>query len=591
MQLNAIMTKKQKWLFLGVFVLTWIGAFFETLGISAILPFVQMLLAPERIMSNKYIKCIADVLNLNTAEHLMILLGVGVIFIYIVKNVFLVFSNYESTRYQMKVQKELSCYMLEQYMRRPYIYFANNNSSEIIRNIDSDISSIAALLQNGMKVLTETLTATLICIIILITDIWLAIGIIAIAIVCICGILLGGRGIIKRNGIKQRDYGAKKWKSLFELLSGMKEIQVMNRRKWFAENYEVNLSGMCHTNVIQNVMGILPEKIIEASCVTGLIGMICVRISMGVSPTEFVAKLAVFAVAAFRILPSISRIISGVNMVLFYKPALRNTYENLQEIKEYNNKMKELLESGKVDDSAIQIQFEKEICVNDVFWKYPNTNKFILNGLNLSIKKGESIALIGESGSGKTTLSDVILGLLRPQKGTICIDNIDIATIPVNWSRLVGFVPQAVFLTDDTVRNNIAFGIPEEEIDDEKIWNALEQAQLKKYIETLPGKIDTIVGERGIKFSGGQKQRVAIARALYNRPEILILDEATAALDMETETAVMESIDALQGQITMVIVAHRITTIRNCDKIYEIKNGIATEKKKELILNKINQTN
>ena len=213
--------------------------------------------------------------------------------------------------------------------------------------------------------------------------------------------------------------------------------------------------------------------------------------------------------------------------------------------------------------------------------RYYYIDKSLLTDVQLTIQKGESIAFIGASGAGKTTLSDIILGLLQPEKGTVDMDGIDVYTIPMQWAHIVGYVPQSIFLMDDTVRNNIAFGISAETIEDKYIWEALEKAQLKDFVEKLPYGLDTIVGERGVKFSGGQRQRVAIARALYNKPEILVLDEATAALDNETETAVMESIDALQGQITMIIVAHRLTTIRNCDKIYEIKDGVAVERSKE----------
>ena len=211
-------------------------------------------------------------------------------------------------------------------------------------------------------------------------------------------------------------------------------------------------------------------------------------------------------------------------------------------------------------------------------WQYEGQTRPVLDGVSFEIHKGQSVALIGTSGSGKTTLSDVILGLLTPAKGSVYMDGIDIYTMPKAWAGIVGYVPQSVFLIDDTIRNNVAFGL--RDIDDADIWKALEQAQLKAFVETLPAGLDTIVGDRGIKFSGGQRQRVAIARALFNKPEILILDEATAALDNETEKAVMESIDALQGQITMVIVAHRLTTIRNCDSIYEIKDGKAVKRSK-----------
>ena len=228
--------------------------------------------------------------------------------------------------------------------------------------------------------------------------------------------------------------------------------------------------------------------------------------------------------------------------------------------------------------------FEKDLEIKDVFWKYPSGQEEVLKGAGFVINKGESIALIGPSGAGKTTMADVILGLLKPQKGNIFLDGKDVYGHPVAWSKIIGYVPQAVYLTDDTIRSNVAFGIAEDEIDDKRVWAALEEAQLADHVRKQPDGLDTMVGERGVKLSGGQRQRIAIARALYDDPQILVLDEATSALDTETETAVMEAIDSLQGSKTMIIVAHRLSTIRNCNKIYEINGGKATLRDKEEVL-------
>ena len=218
----------------------------------------------------------------------------------------------------------------------------------------------------------------------------------------------------------------------------------------------------------------------------------------------------------------------------------------------------------------------QQIEIRDVVWQYEGTEKKVLKGVNLIIKKGQSVAFIGQSGAGKTTLADIILGLLYPQQGKVLLDGEhDIHQIPTQWSKLIAFVPQTVYLMDDTIRNNVAFGVDEKEIIDEQIWSVLEQAQLKDFVEELPDGLDTLIGERGVRFSGGQRQRIAIARALYTNPDILILDEATSALDNETETAVMEAIERLQGHKTLIIIAHRLTTVKKCDMIYEIKNGVA----------------
>ena len=227
--------------------------------------------------------------------------------------------------------------------------------------------------------------------------------------------------------------------------------------------------------------------------------------------------------------------------------------------------------------------FEKELTLSHVTFSYEARDLTVIDDLNMTIKKGASVAFIGSSGAGKTTLADIILALLKPKSGQILMDGIDIEDLGGRWHQIIGYVPQSIYMTDDTIRRNIAFGIADGEIDDEKVWKALEMAQMKDFVMNLSMGLDTIVGEWGVQFSGGQRQRIAIARALYNNPDIIIMDEATAALDTETETAVMESIDALQGIKTLIIVAHRLTTIKNCDVIYEIKDGMAIERKKEEI--------
>lgn len=271
--------------------------------------------------------------------------------------------------------------------------------------------------------------------------------------------------------------------------------------------------------------------------------------------------------------------------MVFYRPTLEEAFVNITAAREYENELTEYQKlHGGVDEAHMgEVSFKKQVVVKNVRFKYKKAKEPVLQNISLTITKGESIALIGASGAGKTTMADVMLGLLHPESGTVEMDGIDIFSMPKHWAKIIGYVPQMVFLTDDTIRNNVSFGLTRDEIDDDRIWHALEQAQLADFVRKLPKQLDTIVGERGIKFSGGQRQRIAIARALYNEPEILVLDEATSALDNETETAVMEAIDALQGQKTLIIVAHRLTTIRNCDKIYEICDGHAIERAKEEI--------
>lgn len=272
-------------------------------------------------------------------------------------------------------------------------------------------------------------------------------------------------------------------------------------------------------------------------------------------------------------------------MLVYYVPMLDNVYQVITEANKYEKEQKKYQRIYGIKESQRECEFTDKVSIQNVSWKYNENKENILTELNLEIQKGESIALIGASGAGKTTLADIVLGLLPPQSGRVCVDGRDIYSMPEQWAQIIGYVPQNVFLMDDTVRNNVAFGL--KDIDDDLIWIALEEAQIKDFVEKLPKGLDTFVGERGVKFSGGQRQRIAIARALYNSPQILVLDEATSALDNDTENAVMEAVDALQGKMTLIIVAHRLTTIRNCDKIYEVKNGVAVLREKNEVLGEI----
>lgn len=361
---------------------------------------------------------------------------------------------------------------------------------------------------------------------------------------------------------------------------------VLDRKKNFIDQYKEAASLEQKSLVINGVVNACPDRILEGVCIGGIIGIVCIRIAMGIDLGTFIPALGTFAMAAFKILPSISKISTRINSIIYLQTSLHGIYSNLKAANEYELELQEYVQEGRreeADDREI-VRFTEKLEIKNVSWKYLNTKENVLDNTELVIRKGESAALIGASGAGKTTLADIIMGLLKPQSGSVLMDGIDIFTIPHRWSKIIGYVPQSVFLVDDTVRNNVAFGLKKAEINDAKVWDALQQAQLKDFIENLPYGLDTIVGERGVKFSGGQRQRIAIARALYENPDILVLDEATSALDNETETAVMEAIDALQGSKTLIIVAHRLTTIRNCNVIYEIKDGQAVCRNKEEVL-------
>lgn len=576
-KLKYLLNSRQKRRGGVVLVCIVVGAIFEMIGISIIVPFLYAMLQPEKLWDNVILATVLKLFSINTNTGMLIFLGLVIALLYIVKNIFLLSASYIRLKFCADLQGELSVRMLNIYMKRPYSYFRKINSAEVMRATTGDPASIYMVLLNLLEMVAHIFMTLMMAIYLLYTDWGMAVGVLILAGFTVLIILLAFKNKIKRLGVEQRQLNVETTKAGYEAVEGIKEITVMHRREKFVEKYR-RLTILRQKKILDYSFVVAsPERVIEAICVCGLIGIVCIKIVIGADLVEFIPKLGAFALAAFKIMPAASKLSGEVNTIIYYIPALNDTYDHLK-IAEKEDYDREKLHVENINDNAVFLQ---SVELENVLWKYDDGQENVLDHINLSIKRGEAIALIGPSGAGKTTLADIILGLFTPVEGTVKMDGIDIRSIPEQWATIIGYVPQSVYLLDDTIRGNIAFGLDESEIQDSKVWWALEQAQLKEYVDALPAKLDTIVGERGVKLSGGQRQRLAIARALYYNPEILVLDEATSALDDETEKALMESIDALKGNKTLIIIAHRLTTIRNCDKVYEVKNGRVYIKEKK----------
>ena len=565
-KIRTILTKKQKKVSVWILFLTLIGAIFETLGVSLIIPLIQAMLEPDKLLSNSFLQPIFNILLVNTSERLILLLAAGIVAIYIVKNAYLIFLCYYRERFSNIIFREISGKIMKSYMSRDYCFFMNANTGELITSTSNDVLGVYSILYFGLKIIAEVLTAGSICIFIFVSDWIMALAVVIIALCCLFVVTLFFKERMRKYGEQFRKFFALSTKYSLEAYSGIKEIMITRRQEFFVRNYMNAVRKREKPKIGQTVGAESPAYIIEAMSVLGLISAVGLRIAMGVDINEFLPQLGAFAIAAFRILPSLGRISSGINTIVYNCPYLNATYECLKEVNYYENN-KGQSKNGEYEEKVV---FTKELVLEGIEWSYPNSNKKILENVSLTIKKGTSIALIGQSGAGKTTLADIILGLLEPQKGHVMVDGIEISQIPNQWSGMIGYVPQSIYLIDDTIKNNVAFGIEDDKINEERIWKVLEQAQIKQFVEGLPEGIDTVVGECGIRFSGGQRQRIAIARALYCNPDILVLDEATSALDNETEEAVMDAIDTLHGNKTIIVIAHRLSTIENCDKVYEV---------------------
>ena len=581
-QLIEILNYKQKRTAVAIAFLSIISAFLETVGVSVILPFILAMLQPDTLLQYDRLAWIFGVFNIDSAMEMIFFVGVGVILVYILKNAFIMAFTAYKMSFRNNLERDLAVKMLRSYIYKDYAYFLKVNSAEIMRGVTSDNSAVAAVVDGYSTLLNEFLTCMMLGIVLVLINPIIAICAVGLAIVIALFMVLVLRKKISSCAVRSRAAFAERYKTSYESINGIKEINVMKRQDAFLERFEKTSAVASKANTEYQTMSALPSRATEVIFISGLVVLVISSYFVADDMNILMAQLSALAVAAIRLLPSISNISNSMNSLIYYRPALESAYANIVVSGVRDN----VCDGEKSQEaSASKAVFTDEIKAENISWKYADDLPNVINGLSLDIKRGEAIGFIGESGAGKTTLADIMLGLFEPQNGKITVDGKNIFEPETMWHKMVGYVPQSVFLIDDTVRNNILFGIDEADADEEKIQRAIDQAQMRSFVDKLPEGLDTVLGERGVRISGGQRQRIAIARALYYDPDILVLDEATSALDNETEAAVIEAINALHGEKTMIIVAHRLSTISNCNKVYRIEGGKATEVSLDEILN------
>jgi len=566
-KLRYIFNKKQKKEIGGLLILIIIGAFLELFGLTAVLPFVNIAIEPEQIFKKIYLYMIYCTLGIEAPSAFLALLAFMLIVIYLFKNIYLVFMNNKIFRFTYGNQRKLSNRLLECYLKEPYTFFLNNNSAELLRNVKDDTNALFDTVLATMQLICECIVCMLLLGYLLITD-----PTITTAVGAMLGIfMLTFMRIIKKN-IQMRGSNVRwvrgeigKW--LLQTFGGIKETKIMERESFFLKKVDAQNAFFVENQCWYQLLAYIPKPAMETVCIGSLMFVIAIKLLMGVDSEYFVATISVFAIAAFRLLPAFNRITGFISRIMFNKASIDSIYFDLKEVEIMEQKQKQ---KENVDDS--KVEFKENIVIENVMFKYPNTENMVLEDVNLVIPKNKSIAFIGPSGAGKTTLVDIILGVLDPIEGDILVDGVSVLNKKKAWHEKIGYIPQTIFLLDDTIKRNIAFAIPDEEIDEDRLETVIEEAQLTELINSLEKGMDTEIGEGGVRLSGGQRQRIGIARALYTNPEVLVLDEATSALDSDTETAVMDAINALSGKKTLIIIAHRLTTIQNCDYKYEIND-------------------
>ncbi len=573
-KLGYIFDKRDKWKLLLLTGAIVIGSFLELLAVMVFVPFIDILQNPGTIQSRWYLKAIYDLFGFHSSKNFIVLISVGIIGVYVVKNVYLILEKDYIFRFSYNTQMKLSTRLLAAYMKEPYTFHLNHNIAILQRSLHEDTSRFMQVILYALELLAELAVSAVLVIYLLVISKSITIIVLGFLAVFVGGFLLVSRKYSRRLGLENQGYQGKIFQWMNQALGGIKEIKILEREAYFTDEFRKYWKKYARGLRIARTISILPKYTVEAVSMTGLLVAVIVKLLFGEADSVyFISQLAAFAVAAMRLMPSVGRINEHASNMLYALPSVELVYHDLVGI--------EGLTANDREVRKVDWKLQKGIQVQGVSYHYPDTEEQVLNNVNLTIKRGTTVAFIGSTGSGKTTMVDIILGLLTPVKGAVMADGINVHEQPKTFHAQVGYIPQTIYLSDDTIRNNIAFGVREEEISEEAVRAAVEKAQLKEFIESLPHGLDTIVGDRGVRLSGGQRQRIGIARALYHDPEILVLDEATSALDNETESAVMEAIEHLQGMKTMLIIAHRLTTIRNVDVIYEVGGGKVTQKRKD----------
>ena len=566
-KLNYLIGKKFRKQILALVIVVVIAAGLELLGVSILMPILDLALgasSPDKVGAYRIISLITGE---NDFDKVFLLLLIATILVYFVKNAFLSWKEAYVARVSMEMKRYLSTRVMETFLYEPYDYFLDKNTAEIIRNINGDSASIYEVVWNIITITSLVVTSLVIMVYLAVTNIVLT-GIVAVSLaLCAVVILFAVRKRTRRYGAENLDLNGKLIQYVKQAFEGIKEVKILNTEPFFLGEYNRTFERQASITMKYRIVNALPKYIIETVCITGIIGyMILVKVT-GTDFNTVVPQLAVFAVAAFRLLPYVNSIYVYSNAVMFYRAAVDTIYDELSSAQD---------NTPRIEEKVQPMVFNRSIEVKDLDFAY-QADRPVIEGGSLLIRKGESVALIGPSGQGKTTMADLILGLLVPQNGSILVDGEDIYKNISGWHALIGYIPQFIYLSDDTIRRNVAYGIEDSKIEDSRVWKALKEAQLEDFVQSLEEKIDTCVGERGMRLSGGQRQRIGIARALYRDPSFLVFDEATSALDNNTEKEVMDAINSLHGTKTMLIIAHRLSTIENCEHVYEVAERKVTE--------------
>jgi ABC-type multidrug transport system fused ATPase/permease subunit len=553
--------QEQKQLLFLLFLI-FVGMLLETLGIGFLIP--ALALMTQKNLSENYpiFQTFFYYFPTSSPKQLVICGMLALSGLYFLKTIFLLYMSWKQNKFIADLQVSLSNRLFSGYLSQPWIFHLQRNSAQLLRNVTTEVNLFASASQASMMLLTE-------CVVLL--------GIVALLLIIepvgattVISVLASAGWLFQRSirsyvlhlgEARQYDEGMR-FQHLQQGLGGVKDVKLLGRERNFLLQYGLYNKSSAEATRMQKTMADLPRLWLELLAVVGLTILVLLLLAKGTVLNELLPILGLFAAAAFRIAPSANRLLGAMQNLRYCLPVIDILHTEMQ-----------ILNGISVPKRQIILPFKNEILLENIGYQYKNAEHQVFKYINLTVKRGAAVGFIGTSGVGKSTLVDVILGLLTPVEGHVKVDGIDIQTNLRGWQDQIGYVPQSIFLTDDTLRRNIAFGLPDSQIDDGAVFRALKAAQLDAFVDSLSLGVETMVGERGVRLSGGQRQRIGIARALYHDPAVLILDEATSALDTETEKDVMSAINELHGEKTLLIVAHRLSTVENCDYVYRLEKG------------------
>ncbi len=571
-KMMVLMNRRQKLKMIQILVLMIVGAVLETASITMVLPAIQVIMTPESLEGDGIVARVYRMTGIGSATGFTVLILGMIIVAFVLKNIFLYFQNVVQLRFVYTNQFETSQRMMINFMKRPYEYYLDADTSIIQRMITSDVNNMYGLVLACLQLVSELIIFLFLVTVLISRAPQMIMTIAALLVVVLLVIKCVLKPIMYRAGQENQDYYSGLYKWIEESVMGIKEIKIANKENYFIVEY--GKCGQGYVNAVQryNIFNSTPRLLIETVCMTGLILYMIIMILSGAAAADMVEQIGVFAVAAMRLLPSANRINNYLTQISYFEPFFMGVSDNLQD-EIHDESMVYDMEAYRQKKQVEKLPVTEKIVLDDIVYKYPNTDVLIFDRAHMEIPVGASVGIVGSSGAGKTTIVDILLGLLDIQQGHILADGVEVREHYEGWLKNIGYIPQTIFMIDSTIRKNVAFGYADEDIDDTRVWAALQKASLDEFVRGLPEGLDTGIGERGIRLSGGQRQRIGIARALFEDPEVLVLDEATSALDNETESAIMESINSLHGHKTLVIIAHRLQTIEKCDMVYRVEHG------------------